>query len=150
MSILAIQNRFGFFPWEWNEFSFWQKLRMHFDAYRLISHYRCSFMKDRAEIWRGRVPIYEHKCTCGDNYRLSECWCECSNGVLRQGKYNRKGEKVTKYEKRFTERAKDSKLWEINREAMRLIGEFVVPSYYGTDCWQGYKARGKEDDGRNE
>lgn len=38
------------------------------------------------------------------------------------------------------------KLWKINREALRLIGKFVVPSYYDTDCWQGYNVgKGKED-----
>ena len=44
---------------------------------------------------------------------------------------------------------RDSKLWEINREALRLIGEFVVPSHYDTDCWQGYKAGERKEDGRN-
>lgn len=102
MSIPAIQNRFGFYPWEWKEFSWRQKLRMHFDAYRFISHYRCSFIQDRAEIWRGRVPISERQCNCGyfdePGFR---CWCYCANGVLRQGKINRKGEKVMKKEYSF-------------------------------------------------
>ena len=103
MSLLVLkQNRFGYSPWEWKEFSLWQKLRMYFDAFRFGRGHYCHFLKARAEIWRGRVPIGETTCKCGKtNEPGFRCWCECGNGVLRQGKYNRKGEKVVKYEKRF-------------------------------------------------
>ena len=102
MSTLACKNRFGYYPWEWKEFSWWQRLRMHFDAYRFISHHRCSFIEDRAEIWRGRVPTSETQCNCGVSDEPGfRCWCYCANGILRQGKFNRKGEKVMKHEYRF-------------------------------------------------
>ena len=95
------------------------------------------------------MPIGETTCKCGEtNEQGFRCWCECGNGVLRQGKYNRKGEKVVKYEKRFTKRARDSKLWEINREGLRLMGELIP--YFDPSCWQGYKAGERKDDGRNE
>lgn len=93
------------------------------------------------------MPIGETTCKCGIKSGY-HCWCECGNGVLRQGKYNRKGEKVVKYEKRFTKRARDSKLWEINREGLRHMGELIP--YFDPACWQGYKAGERKDDGRNE
>ena len=49
-----------------------------------------------------------------------------------------------------SQNGRDSKLWEINREGLRLIGEFVVPSYYDTDCWQGYKAGERKEEERHE
>lgn len=103
MSLLAIQNRFGYFPWEWDEFSLWQKLRMYFDAFHLGRGHYCHFIKARAEIWRGRVSIDGgiYYCQCRQKSR-HHCWCEYNNGVLRQGKYNRKGERVVKYEYRFS------------------------------------------------
>ena len=102
MNTFAIKNRFGYYPCEWDKFSILQKLRMHFDACRLIRGDHCHFIKGRAEIWRGRVPIGANEYRCGkpDEQGFS-CWCECGNGVLRQGKYNCKGEKVMKYEYRF-------------------------------------------------
>ena len=82
---------------------------MHFDAFRCPSHHLCSFIKARAEIWRGGIPtnefdckLGEFDCKCGDSdEREFSCWCHCSNGVLKQGKFNRKGEKVIKHEYRF-------------------------------------------------
>ena len=44
----------------------------------------------------------------------------------------------------------DAEILESKREALRLIGKYVVPSYYDTDCWQGYKAGERKDDGRSE
>ena len=44
--------------------------------------------------------------------------------------------------------ARDPKLWEINREGLRLMGELT--SYQDPFCWRGYKAGERKDDGRNE
>lgn len=44
--------------------------------------------------------------------------------------------------------ARDPKLWEVNREGLRLMGELIP--YFDTACWQGYKAGERKNDGRNE
>ena len=46
------------------------------------------------------------------------------------------------------QQAKDSKLWEINREGLRLMGELIP--YFDPACWQGYKAGERKEDGRRE
>ena len=44
----------------------------------------------------------------------------------------------------------DAEILESKREALRLIGKYIVPSYYDTDCWQGYKVGKGEDNGRRD
>ena len=46
------------------------------------------------------------------------------------------------------EKVEREKLWEINREGLRLMGELIP--YFDPSCWQGYKAGERKDDGRNE
>ena len=44
--------------------------------------------------------------------------------------------------------ARDPKLWEINREGLRLMGELM--SYQNPSCWRGYKAGERKEYGRSE
>lgn len=86
--IAYLANKYGFYPWDWEHFSWWQKFRIWWDTKRLRRGKYCFFVEDRGRIWLGQSLKFKGtQCECSFGGKRSVCKCTVdADGVLRRFK----------------------------------------------------------------